>query len=141
MKLRWKRKALIYPAILIIAGVTLFFLVMPSTSQPQEVTLSQVITMSKDKQIAQIKVDEDTLLVTTVDGKEYRAFKEPNASIYDIKGLGLELDSVVLDVKRVPANEILFDLANIGFNTPFTIPQCVCFTPATYPFAGLYLHK
>jgi cell division protease FtsH len=53
--------------------------------------------MSQNKQIAEIEVEDDVLLATTVDGVELRAYKESNSSIYDIKGLNLE--GVVVKVK------------------------------------------
>ncbi len=96
MRQSWTRNSLIYIAILL-AGIALFSYLLPAADKPQEVPLSQIVAMSQKKEIAEIKVDEDALLVTTTDGTELRAFKESNASIYDVKGLDLE--GVVVDVK------------------------------------------
>ena len=96
MKSNWKRNSIIYIVILL-AAVLLFSYLMPGKNQPEEVPLSQVITMSQNNEIKKIAIDGDTLNVTTVDGKEIRAFKESNTSIYDVKGLNL--DSIVVDVK------------------------------------------
>ena len=96
MKPSWKRSSLIYIAILL-AAVALFSYLLPSANKPEEVPLSEVIAMSQNKEIAEIKVEEDTLLITTIDDTELRTFKESNASIYEIEGLDLE--GVVVDIK------------------------------------------
>lgn len=93
----WKRSGLIY-IIILAAAILLFSFLIPGTKKPEEVPLSQVVAMSQNKEIKEIKIDgEEQLLITTVDGKELRAFKESNASIYDIKGLDLE--GVVVNIK------------------------------------------
>ncbi len=89
MKPNWKRSGLIYIAILL-AAVALFSYLLPSANKPEEVPLSEVIAMSQSKEITEITVEEDLLLITTTDGTELRAFKESNASIYEIEGLNLE---------------------------------------------------
>ncbi|MEE9399276.1 MAG: ATP-dependent metallopeptidase FtsH/Yme1/Tma family protein, partial [Dehalococcoidales bacterium] len=96
MKPIWKRNILIYIAILL-GAVALFSYLLPSASKPEEVPLSEVIAMSQSKVIAKIEVDEDVLLVTTIDDIELRTFKESNASIYEIEGLNLQ--GVVVDIK------------------------------------------
>ena len=96
MGLNWKRNSIIYIIILMMA-IFLFYLIMPGATKPQEVPLSQVITMSQQQQIEKIVVNTDFLLVTTTDGKELKAYKESSASIYDIKGL--DLTGIVIDVK------------------------------------------
>jgi len=95
-KSNWKRNSIIYIVVLL-AAVLLFSFLMPGNSQPQEVPLSQVVTMSQNNEIQKIKIDGDLLTVTTTDGKEVRAFKETNASLYDIKDL--KLVGIVVDVK------------------------------------------
>jgi len=96
MKSNWKRNSIIYIVILL-AAILLFTLLMPGTNEPEEVPLSQIITMSQNKQIAEIEIDEETMLITTVEGEELRTYKEANASIYEIEGLNLE--GVVVDIK------------------------------------------
>ena len=95
-KSNWKRNSIIYIVVLL-AAVLLFSFLMPGNSQPQEVPLSQVVTMSQNNEIQKIKIDGDLLTVTTTDGKEVRAFKETNASLYDIKDL--KLVGIVVDIK------------------------------------------
>jgi len=87
---------LIYIAILL-AAVALFSYLLPSANKPEEMALSEVIAMSQGKEIVEITVDEDLLLITTVDYTELRAFKESNASIYEIEGLNLE--GIVVNIK------------------------------------------
>jgi len=67
------------------------------TKKPVEIPLSEVITMSQNGEIGKIVVDGDELFITTTEGTELKAFKESNASIYDIQGLNLE--GIVIDVK------------------------------------------
>ena len=96
MKPSWKRSSLIYVAILL-AAVALFSYLLPSANKPEEVPLSDIIAMSQNKEIAEINVEDDLLLVTTADDTKLRAFKESNASIYEIQGLNLE--GVVVNIK------------------------------------------
>ncbi len=95
MKSSWKRSSLIY-IVIIIAAVVFFSVFFPLSSKPTEIPLSEVITMSQNGEIKKIAVDGDELIITTID-TELRAFKESNASIYDIQGLNLE--GIVIDVK------------------------------------------
>ncbi len=96
MKPSWKRSSLIYIAILL-AAVALFSYLLPTANKPEEVPLSEVIAMSQDKKIAEITVENDLLTIATVDDTEVRAFKESNATIYEIEGLNLE--GIVVNVK------------------------------------------
>ena len=96
MKLNWKRNILIYIAIMV-AAVALFSYLMPTEGEPEEIPLSVLITMSQNKEIMEIEIEEDLLLITTIGGAELTAFKESYTSIYDIEGLNLE--GVVLDIK------------------------------------------
>jgi cell division protease FtsH len=96
MKSNWKRNGIIYIFILL-AAILFFYFLMPGSSEPEEVPLSQVITLSQNNEISKIKIDGDMLLVTTFDGKELKTFKETNTSIYDIKDLNLY--GVVIDIK------------------------------------------
>jgi cell division protease FtsH len=96
MKTNWKRNGLIYILILL-AAVLFFYFLMPGSSEPEEVPLSRVITMSQNKEISKIEIDGEMLLVTTIDDTEYKSYKEANSSIYDIKAL--DLTGVVIDIK------------------------------------------
>ena len=69
------------------------------STQPPEIPLSEAIAMSQNNEIEKIVVEDDWLLIAASDGSEFRVFKEPNASISDIKGLNLE--GVVVEVKRL----------------------------------------
>ena len=96
MKPSWKRNGLIYIAILL-AAVALFAYLLPSANKPEEVPLSEVIALSQNKEIVEIEVDENVLIVTTINETKVRAFKENNASIYEIEGL--DLQGVVINIK------------------------------------------
>ena len=82
---------------IIIAGVALVSYILPAANKPAEIPLSQAIAMSRDNGIEKIMVEGDALLITAVDGTEYRTFKESNANIYDIEGLNLE--GVVVEIE------------------------------------------
>ena len=92
----WRGSGLIYIAILI-AAIVIFVYILPTTQKPEEVPLSEAIAMSQAGQIAEIRVEGDELLITTIEGVELITFKEPNASIYDIEGLNFE--GVIVEVK------------------------------------------
>ena len=96
MKSNWKRNSVIYIVILL-AAVLIFSFLMPSGSQPEEVPLSQIVSMSQNDEIQKISVEGDLLTVTTISGQEVKAFKELDSTIYDIEGL--KLDNVVVDIK------------------------------------------
>ncbi|HEY78422.1 MAG TPA: ATP-dependent zinc metalloprotease FtsH [Dehalococcoidia bacterium] len=81
---------ILFFVVIIVGGIALFSLLFQDTDKPKDIPLSEVVTMSQNNQIKSILVDGDTLLITATDGAEYRAFKESNATIYDIEGLNLE---------------------------------------------------
>jgi cell division protease FtsH len=96
MKSNWKRNSVIYIVILL-AAVLLFSFLMPSGNQPDEVPLSQIVSMSQNDEIQKISIEGDLLSVITVSGQEIKAYKELDASIYEI--VGLKLDNVIVDIK------------------------------------------
>jgi len=69
VKPNWKRSGLIYIAILL-AAVALFSYLLPSANKPEEIPLSEVIAMSQDKEITEITVEDDLLLITTTKGHQ-----------------------------------------------------------------------
>ena len=85
MKPSWKRNSIIY-IIILVAAVLLFAYILPGGAKPEEVPLSEAIAMSQSKQIKEIEIDEETMVITTIEDKELKTFKESNASIYDIEG-------------------------------------------------------
>ncbi len=91
----WKRYSIVY-VVLLVAAVLLFTFLMPSGTSPEQVPLSQVVTMSHNNEIQKITVDGDLLTIDTVSGTEVQAYKETGTSIYDIKDLNLT--NVVVDV-------------------------------------------
>jgi cell division protease FtsH len=96
MKPSWKRNSIIYIVILL-AAVLLFSFLMPGSSDPEEVPLSQIITMSQNKEIEKIEIEDTALLVTTTEQVELMSYKESTASIYEIEGL--QLEGVIVDIK------------------------------------------
>jgi cell division protease FtsH len=96
MKSNWKRNSIIY-IIILVAFVVLFSVFLPGTETREEVPLSDVITMSQNKEIEKIEVDGEDLLITKIDGTKLKSVKESNSTIYEITGL--VLDGVEIDVK------------------------------------------
>ena len=88
MKSNWKRNSIIY-IIILVAFVVLFSVFLPGTEKTEEVPLSDVITMSQNKEIATIEVDGEDLLITKIDGTKVKSVKEANSTIYEITGLVL----------------------------------------------------
>ena len=97
MKSRWKRNGLIYIVILV-AAVFLFYNFLPGSSEPEEIPLSQVVTMSQNKEITKIEIEQEKLSIFTVGDREFVAFKESNANIYEIEGLNFE--GIIVDIKE-----------------------------------------
>ena len=89
MKSSWKRNSIIY-IVIVLAAILLFSFLIPGANEPEEVSLSQVITMSKNKEISKIMVDEGTLLVTTIEGKELETAVGA-LTIVDLQELGFVL--------------------------------------------------
>jgi len=91
------RSSLIIIAI-VVAAVAIFSIVFPNMSKkPVEIPLSEAIAMSQNNEIEEIVVDGDELLITAIDGRELKTFKESNASIYEIEGFKLE--GVVVNIE------------------------------------------
>jgi cell division protease FtsH len=97
MKSNWMRNSLIY-IIILVAAVVLLYQLFPTSSKPTEVGLDQAITMSQDGEIAAITVDNEELLITTLDGRELKA-AIGNLTLVDLQDLGLNLEGVDYDVK------------------------------------------
>jgi cell division protease FtsH len=101
MKSNWKRNSLIYIVIVIMA-ILLFSLLIPGSKQTEKVPLSQVIEMSKSNEIEKVVVDGETLLVTTIDGKQLKT-DLGNITIADLvdreKGFGFVLPAGGYEIK------------------------------------------
>ena len=98
MKPNWKRNGLIYIVILLV-GIVLFSYLLPASQKPTEIPLSEVITMSQNKEIAKIAyVEGEALLITTLDGTEIEA-EIGNLTLVDLQELGLSFEGVELDSK------------------------------------------
>ena len=108
------RNTLIFIAILIAAIAIFWSFTGSRTPEAQEISLSDMITLSQQGQIKSIEVDGDTLNVTKIDGSSVKVTKEPIASIGDLKTLGLNLDNPKVDVSvKVPSS---FDWGTIIIN-------------------------
>ncbi|AQU05482.1 MAG: cell division protein FtsH [Dehalococcoides mccartyi] len=88
MNSNWKRSTIIY-VVMLVAIIAIFSFLVPNAQKPEEVPLSQIITLSQEHKIAEITVDSETIEVTTTDGTKLSTVKEYIASIYEIEGLDL----------------------------------------------------
>ena len=89
MRPTWRLSSLIYIVILVVA-IALVSQLFMNPEEPTKIDLSQAVIMSQQKEIEKILIQENLLLITTIDGRELEAFKESNTSIYEIEGLELE---------------------------------------------------
>ena len=90
MKLNWK--SLIYIAVILV-GIALFSQFLFASGEPTEISLDEAITMSQGNEIEKLVIDEDMLLITTVDGTELRAIIG-YLNYIDLKELGLNLEGL-----------------------------------------------
>jgi cell division protease FtsH len=97
MKSNWMRNSLIY-IIILVAAVILLYQLFPTSSKPTEIGLDKAITMSQEGGIASIVVDNEELLITTLDGRELKT-SIGNLTLVDLQELGLSLDGVDYEVK------------------------------------------
>ena len=99
MNSQWMRNSFVY-LLIIVAVVAIFFTFFQAPSGSQEIPISQVIQMAKDRQIRTIEINEDSLKVIDVGGRTYRSRKEDSASILDIlEGAGVDVTGVEIAVK------------------------------------------
>jgi cell division protease FtsH len=97
MKSNWMRNSLIY-IIILVAAVVLLYQLFPTSPKPAEVGLEQAIAMSQDGEIAAITVDNEELLITTLDGSELKT-AIGNLTLVELQELGLNLEGVNYEVK------------------------------------------
>ena len=64
-------------------------------TQPTEIPLSEVITLSQQGQIDKIELSGDKLTITKKGGSEVVSYKESNANLADLKALGLNTDNMI----------------------------------------------
>lgn len=93
----WKRNALIY-IILLIAVVFLVSRVMITTQGPEEIGLDEVISLSQSNEIQQLVIDEDELLITTIEGQELRTYIG-TLNFVELQELGLNLGEIDYEFK------------------------------------------
>jgi len=97
MKMGWNRNLIIFIAIAVTC-IALFAYFTPGTTKPEEIPLAQAITMSQNGEIAQIKDEGDTLLITTTDGTEMKTIKG-SLTLLDLQDLGLVLPEGSYEIK------------------------------------------
>jgi cell division protease FtsH len=117
MKSSWKRNGIIYIVILLAAILFFRFILVTDNTSPQEVPISQVITMSQNKEITKVVIDQDTMFVTTTDGKELETAIGV-LTLNDLKELGLVLPPDGYEIKAsngIDWGSLLFSILPILF--------------------------
>ncbi len=89
MKINWKRTIIVYTTIILIALLFATF-ILPSDATPQEISLSEAITMSQENRIKSIVIQDNQLIITDDSDMKYITYKESNVSIYEIEGFVLD---------------------------------------------------
>ena len=99
MNNRWMRNSFVY-LLIIVAVLTIFFTFFQAPSGSENLALSQVIQMAKNKQVRSIEVNDNTLSVVGIDGQMYRSRKESGTSIFSIlEESGADITAVNIEVK------------------------------------------
>ncbi len=86
--------------VIIIAMLAVGFFIFYTVSnnakeEPTVVALSQVISLSQQRQIDKIELTGDKLTVIKKDGSKVVTYKESNANLADLKALGLATDDII----------------------------------------------
>ena len=79
----------------------------PSAPQPQQIPLSQVVTMSQSGQIKQITVNSQWLNITAQDGTAYKSYAG-NIGIYDVKDLNFTGVTVLIQPAGIDWVSLIF---------------------------------
>ena len=99
MNSQWMRNSFVY-LLIIVAVVAIFFTFFQAPSGSQDIPISQVIQMAKDKEIRTIEINEDSLWVVDVGGRSYTSLKEDTASIFEmLENAGADVTGVEIEVK------------------------------------------
>ena len=99
MNTQWMRNSFVY-LLIIVAVVAIFFTFFQAPSGSQEIPISQVIQMAKDRQISSIEINEDSLKITDSAGRTYNSLKEGTASIFEmLENAGVDVTGVEIRVK------------------------------------------
>ncbi|MCL2149475.1 MAG: ATP-dependent zinc metalloprotease FtsH [Dehalococcoidia bacterium] len=98
MKIDWKR-SLITCAIIAVAVVAFFTLVLPPEEALDEIPISQVVAMTKEHRVTSIVISSDgvTLTITDKGGQKYTSSKESGVSINEY---GMDLADIKLVAEK-----------------------------------------
>ncbi len=97
MRINWKRSIIFYIAIIAVA-VVFFTFILPKGEKPGEISLSEAIAMSQDGEIEMIMVDNDMLLITATDDREFTT-SIGNLTIVELQELGFILPEGGYEIK------------------------------------------
>jgi cell division protease FtsH len=97
----------LYLIIIALILATIFSFSDRFNSQPQVVSLSQIVNQVREGQVQEIKVEKNKLIVSLRDGSEQIAFKEPATSLTEY---GINPEEVPIDVKDTESSEVWISL-------------------------------
>ena len=99
MNSQWMRNSFVY-LLIIVAVVAIFFTFFQAPSGSQDIAISQVIQMAKNRQIRTIEVNGDSLKIIDIGGQTYRSRKESTANIFDmLQSAGVDATTMEIEVK------------------------------------------
>jgi cell division protease FtsH len=99
MNRQWMKNSFVY-LLIVVAVVAIFFAFFQTPSGSQEIPISQVIQMAKDKVIKSIEINQDFLRVVDIGGSSYTSLKEDTASIFEmLENAGADVAGVEIEVK------------------------------------------
>ena len=110
MKPKARNTGLFYLLLLVSITALIIFIVrgVPQ-AKPQEIPISQVITMSQNNELQKIAVDREWLSITARDKTEYRSFIGAS-TIFDITGLKLDGVEMVIEPGGIDWGTLLLGL-------------------------------
>jgi cell division protease FtsH len=110
MKPKARNTGLFYLLLLVSITALIIFIVrgVPQ-AKPQEIPISQVITMSQNNELQKIAVDREWLSITARDKTEYRSFIGAS-TVFDITGLKLDSVELVIEPGGIDWGTLLLGL-------------------------------
>ncbi|MBI2861476.1 MAG: ATP-dependent metallopeptidase FtsH/Yme1/Tma family protein, partial [Chloroflexi bacterium] len=105
---KWLRGSFIYLIVLALTIALFFSLIQGGAGQSEQksMPISDLITAVKQGNVKQITVQEQTIMLTTPDGRKFTTVMEPNTNIYQLfRDAGVppdRIDATPIEIKRPP---------------------------------------
>mgnify|MGYP003307405519 FL=1 len=99
MNTQWTKNSFVY-LLIIISVLAIFFTFFQAPSSRNNIPVSQVIQMAKDKEIRSIKVDLEILEVEDIGGRVYKSRKEDNTPVIEmLENAGADISGIEIEVE------------------------------------------